>query len=136
MLKRSFLQPLLIVQVSLVLTFLFFIFSQYYKPIFGFRIFCVDVLGILATSIIYQFIKPTCSSIIKRCLLIVFTYFIVYELVDNLIFYAKYHFFSRGYRTDFVEAETAVITFLITFILSGLVKMSEKGKSIRSTISQ
>jgi hypothetical protein len=121
MLKRSFLQPLLVTQVSFMITFFFFIFSQYYKPIFAFRIFCLDVVGLLGSCILYHLIKPEYRSLIKRNLLIVFTYFTAHELVDHLIYFIKHHRFGASSLTDIVETATAILTFMVTLIISSLV---------------
>jgi hypothetical protein len=111
---------------SLILTFFFFIFSQYFQPIFALRILLVDIVGLFVVSLIFYFIKPNYKSIIKRTLFIVFIYFTLYELADYLIFYSQHHFFSRGSRTDFVEAATAVITFGMTFIIALVVKFNQR----------
>lgn len=125
MMKKSFFQPFLICFTSLFLTFFFFIFSQYFKPIFALRILLVDIIGLFGVSLIFYFIKPNYKSIIRRTLFIVFVYFTLYELVDYLIFYSQHHFFSRGSRTDIVEAATAVITFGMTFFVALIVKYNQ-----------
>jgi hypothetical protein len=126
MIKKSFFQPFLISLTSLILAFFFFIFSQYFKPIFALRILLVDIIGLFGVSLIFYFIKPNYKSIIKRTLFIVFVYFTLYELTDYFIFYFQNHFFSRGSRTDFVEAATAVITFGMTFIIALIVKFNQR----------
>lgn len=124
--KRYFLRPFLVVFFALFFTFLFFIFSEYHKPIIAIRVFFVDVVGLLATSFIYFKIQLVFKSLIKRCLLIVFSYFTLYDLIDNLIVFSKHHRFLKGSLTDLVETETAVITFLLTFLISGLILLSEQ----------
>jgi len=125
MLKKQLLQTLLITYLALFFTFLLFIFKEYYQPIFAIRIFLVDLLGLLAISTLYFLLKPKYDSIIKRSLLVVFSYFTIYEILDNVIYYLKYHVMNRGNRTDLVEAETAVITFIITFLIAFLCKSNQ-----------
>ena len=126
MIKKSFFQPFLICFTALLLTFFFFIYSQYFQPIFALRILLVDIIGLFVVSLILYFVKPSFKSIIKRTLFIVFVYFTLYELIDYFTFYYQYHCFSRGSRTDFVEAATAVITFVMTFFIALIVKYSQK----------
>lgn len=126
MIKKSFFQPFLICFTALLLTFFFFIYSQYFQPIFALRILLVDIIGLLLVSLAFYSVKPIYKSIIRRTLLIVFVYFTLYELVDYFTFYYQHHYFSRGSRTDFVEAATAVITFGMTFFIALIVKFNHK----------
>jgi hypothetical protein len=123
MITKSLIQPFVITLTALIITFMFFVFGQYYQPIFATRIFCLDTAGLLLVSTLYYFFQPKVKSIIKRSLLIVFIYFACYEILDTVIYFAKHHCINRS-RTDFVEAETAVITFTITFLIAGLVKLN------------
>jgi hypothetical protein len=127
--KSKLVQPYLITLTALIFTFLFFVFREYYKPVFAIRIFIVDVFGLLGASIGYYLILPNHTSVIKRPLLIVFTYFTVYELIDYLTFFIRHGIFSRGSRTDLVEAETAVITFIMTFLFAGMVKLYQSDET-------
>jgi hypothetical protein len=124
---KNLLQPFLIAFTALIIAFLFFVFREYYKTIFAIRIFVLDVLGLLGSSILYYLIFPKYQSVVKRPLLIVFTYFTVYEIIDNIIFYIQHGVFSKGSRTDLAEAVAAVITFLVTFIIAFLVKLDQRG---------
>lgn len=129
--KRYFFRPYLVVFSALIFTFLFFIFSEYYRPIFAIRIFFVDVSGLLVITFIYFKIQPFFKSLIKRCLLIVFSYFTLYDLIDHLIVFSKHHRFLKGSLTDLIEIETAVITFLLTFFISGMVSLTEPKESLK-----
>jgi hypothetical protein len=122
---KKFLQPFFISLTALIFTFLFFIFKEYYNPIFAIRIFFVHVLGLLSISYIYFLVKPNNKSIIKRTLLIVLTYFSLFELADYLIFFSKYHYFGKRSLSDFIEAETAVITFMATFLIAFFVRIHQ-----------
>jgi hypothetical protein len=131
MIKRGIIQPLAIALFSLISVFLFFIFSQYYRPIFAIRIFILDTIGLLMASILYNIIQPKYTSILKRTLLIIFTYFCCYELADTLIYFFKHHSFSRS-RTDFVEAQTAAYTIIIAFVIAGAIRLSDGLKNNES----
>ena len=130
MLKKQFLQPLLITYLALFFTFFLFILKEYYQPIFAIRIFSVDILGILVISILYLLLIPKYKSIIKRSLLIVFSYFTVYEILDSITYYYKYHVINRGSRTDLIEAATAIITFIITFLIALLFKLNQSNNQL------
>jgi hypothetical protein len=122
---KKLLQPFFISLTALIFTFLFFIFKEYYNPIFAIRIFFVHVLGLLGVSYIYFLIKPNNKSIIKRSLLIVLTYFSLFELADYLIFFSKYNYFGKRSLSDFIEAETAVITFIATLLIAFFVRIHQ-----------
>lgn len=130
--SKKFLQPFFISLTALIFTFLFFVFKEYYNPIFAIRIFFLHVLGLLGVSYIYFLIKPKNQSIIKRTLLIVLTYFSLFELADYMIFFSKHNYIGKRSLSDFIEAETAVITFiataLIAFIISILQSRNERTK--------
>ncbi len=122
---KKLLQPFFISLTALIFTFLFFIFKEYYNPLFAIRIFFVHVLGLLGVSYIYFLIKPNNKSIIKRSLLIVLTYFSLFELADYLIFFSKYDYFGKRSLSDFIEAETAVITFIATLLIAFFVRIHQ-----------
>ena len=123
---KRLLQPFFIAFSALVLTFLFFVFHEYYQPKFAYRIFMVDVFGLLGYSVLFYILFPNYNSIFIRSLLIVFFYFTTYETIDTLMYYLKHHLININTRTDMAEAEAAVITFGFTFLIGLIFQMSQK----------
>jgi hypothetical protein len=114
----EFKKSLLIILVSLTLSFVITVYGIYYQPIFAIRIFILHSLGLVLSNYIYYKTYTIARDRFTVVSMNIFIYFTAYIVIDFLITDLIFHSSHRG-KTEFAESvtfvETVVIAQVITF---------------------
>ncbi len=122
----EFKKSLLIILVSLTLSFVVMIYNIYWQPIFAIRIFIFHTLGLILSTYIYYKIYTIHRDRFAVVSINIITYFAAYIIIDFLIsiFILKSNY--RG-KTEFAESATFVATLFFAQIITFVAILVSKG---------